>query len=76
MKQNNHNLNDHVARKMFDLLQQAELAFQMKGQKHADYLKPFRARAIGQLRMELTRIIDLGDRAEYMIDFFMKEFGA
>lgn len=67
-------LNKHVARKMFDLLTNAELAFQMTGQKHADFLRPYCRKANGQLKKELNKIIELGDRAEYLIDFFLKEF--
>lgn len=69
-------LNNPVAQKLFDLLQQAELAYQLKGQPHCEYLAPFMHQAHGQLKRELTRICALGDQASVFVDYFLKEFDA
>jgi hypothetical protein len=69
-------VNRHVAQRLFDLLQQAEMAYHLNGVRHADYLKPYHSRAVGQLRRELGRIIALGDNAARFCDYFLKEFGA
>ena len=63
-----------VAQKLFDLLQQAELAYRLKGQPHCEYLRPHMHKAQGQLKKELTRICALGDKAGVFIDYFLKEF--
>ena len=68
-------LTERTAQKLFDLLQQAELAHHMKGIPHVEYLRPHRAKAQGQLRKQLDRICSLGDQAGVFIDFFLKEFG-
>ena len=49
-------LTERTAQKLFDLLQQAELAHHMKGIPHVEYLRPHRAKAQGQLRKQLDRI--------------------
>lgn len=69
-------MNESVAQRLFDLLQQAELAYLLKGQSHAEYLKPHMHRAQGQLKRELTRIVALGDQAGVFVDYFIKEFEA
>lgn len=65
-----------AARKIFDLLQQAEMAHLLKGTPHVEYLLPYRNRAQGQLKKELSKICALGDQAKVFIDYFLKEFGA
>ena len=67
-------LNPHVAQRLFDLLQQAELAYLLKKQPHAEYLRPHMHKAQGQLKHELERICRLGDKAGVFIDYFLKEF--
>ena len=67
-------LNPHVAQRLFDLLQQAELAYLLKQQPHAEYLRPHMRKSRGQLKRELERICALGDQAGVFIDYFLKEF--
>jgi hypothetical protein len=65
----------HVAQKLFDEIQQAELAFQLKGTPHAEYLRTRRHRHLGQARRELDRIVALGTHAGTFVSFFLAEFG-
>ena len=66
--------NNHVAQRLFDMLQEAELAYLMKGTRHADYLRRRLPGTLGQLRQELLKIINLGDRAREFSEYFFREF--
>jgi len=68
-------LTERTASRLFDLLQQAELAYLMNGTPHVEYLRPHRAKAQGQLRKQLDRICRLDKQAGVFINYFLKEFG-
>ncbi len=63
-----------TARRLFDLLTQAEMAFLVNGTPHADYLRPHKNKACGQLKKELEKIVRLGPQAALFVDYFIKEF--
>lgn len=67
--------NPHVAQRLFDLLQESELAYRLRGEAHADYLRRRAHQYKGQTRRELNRIVDLGPDAGRLVDYFLKEFG-
>lgn len=69
-------LNAYAAQKLFDLLQASELAFQMNGEPHAQFLARKLPGTVGQVRRELRRIVALGPDAGVFVDVFLREFGA
>lgn len=68
--------NPHVAQRLFDLLQESEMAYRLRGVAHADYLRRRAHQYHGQTRRELDRIVALGPDAGRLVDYFLKEFGA
>jgi len=76
MKPSRHTLNEISARKMFNLLQEAELAAHLAGINRRAYLVKHRARHVGQVRREVDRIIKLGeDGCDKFFGFFLQEYG-
>lgn len=67
--------NLHVARRLFDILTDCEIAHQLTGVPHHEYLQK-RAHALkGQTRKEMQRILDLGPRGVVnWMQIFLAEF--
>ena len=72
---NRQGLNIHVARRLFDVLTDCEIAHQMTGIRHYDYLASKRRTMRGQFGREMDRILGLGP--EKIVDWmqvFLNEF--
>ncbi len=69
--------NEHVAQKLFDILQHATLAAGFDVESSYTYLRRVRNQYRGQVRKELDRIVALGEKGTAIFcDMFLKEFGA
>lgn len=64
-----------TAQRLFNEFQQAELAYQIAGTPHAEYLRRRRQHHLGETRRELDRVVSLGEKAGVFVDFFLREFG-
>jgi hypothetical protein len=68
-----HNL--HVARRLFDILTDCEIAHQMTGISHHAYLTRRAAREIGMTRRVLRQILNLGHEGiPAWMEVFLAEF--
>ena len=68
-------LNIHVARKLFDILTSCEIAHQLTGIRHYDYLAARRPKMRGQFGREMDRILGLGpDELVAWMHVFLHEF--
>ena len=68
-------LNVHVARRLFDVLTDCEIAHCLTGVRHYDYLASKRKHMRGQFGREMDRILGLGP--EKIVDWmqvFLNEF--
>lgn len=70
-----HGLNVHVARRLFDVLTDCEIAHQMTGIGHYDYLASKRRTMKGQFGREVDRILGLGPvKIVDWMQIFLEEF--
>lgn len=68
-------LNVHVARRLFDVLTDCEIAHNMTGISHYDYLADRRKKLKGLTGREMDRILGLGqDELPRWMEIFLAEF--
>ena len=68
-------LNIHVARRLFDLLTDCEIAHQMTGVGHHAYIARRAKRERGMTQRELQRILALGpEKVPEWMEVFLAEF--
>ena len=68
-------LNVHVARRLFDVLTDCEIAHNLTGISHYDYLADRRKKLKGLTGREMDRILGLGpDELPKWMEIFLAEF--
>lgn len=75
MKQN-HALNAVSDRRMFDILQEAEISAHLGEKTRRGYLVSKRNAHVGQVRREIDRIVSLGEEGvDMFFGFFLEQYG-
>ncbi len=68
--------NPHSSRRMFDILQEAELSHHLAGKTRREYLLGRRAAHVGQVRREIDRITGLGEEGcDLFFRYFLEQYG-
>lgn len=71
-----HETNPHVSRKIKEILDHAELAFQLNGTPPAEFYRRERVKHVGLARRILDRLIELGNETSIQFsDEFFKDMG-
>lgn len=69
-----HGINPHSARRLFQELTNAEMAYLAKGTPHEEFLARRRHLYRGQTLRELDRILALGAQTGVFVRYFLDEF--
>lgn len=64
-------LTKHTARRLFDELTAAEMAYRITGVAVADFCRRRANKHLGETRRELLRVAALGDDANLFMDYFL-----
>lgn len=67
-------MNPYAARRLFDELTNAEIAYRLEGVPVAHYCRMRSNQHIGIVRTELLKVAALGADAHRFMDFFLAEF--
>lgn len=71
-----HERNPHAAQRIYDVIEQAELAYRLAGTPHAETYRREQNKHQGLTRRVLAKLAALGPKAATATDHFWKAYGA